>query len=547
MPSEPNSANRETASVLVVDDTLGNLIALRTVLRPLGVRVVEARSGAEALERVREETFAVVLLDVQMPEMDGFETAKRIRSIGVGREVPIIFLTAIYRDEAYARVGYASGAADYITKPFDPDVLRARVRAFVDLFHQRERLRREQVGERTRERDEALDKLAALLESERAARHEAEIANGAKDDFLAMVSHELRTPLSAILGWVQVARRHSSDDEALRALSNIERNARAQLGIIEDVLDVGRGVRGSLRLEVSDTRVADVVDSAVLAVRHAADAKHIALDLAVDEDVGVIMADADRLRQIVTNLLSNAIKFTPSGGHVAVSARRLESSVRVCVRDDGEGIRSEFLPHVFEPFRQGDSSTARRHGGVGLGLAIVKQLVDAHGGQIRAESEGEGKGAVFSVELPIRREPQERHEETSLSAPSARLDQVRLLLVDDDEDSRELVAYTLVEYGANVASAASAAEALDLLDQGSPDVILSDISMPEVDGYALIRSVRARPAERGGATPAVALTAHARESDGERAIAAGFQAHVAKPIVWERLVAVVAQLASAAR
>jgi signal transduction histidine kinase len=533
------------ASVLVVDDTPANLVALRAVLEPLGVRIVEARSGAEAIECVAGEPFAVVLLDVQMPGMDGFEAAQRIRGSATGTEVPIIFLTAIHREEAYARKGYASGAADYITKPFDPDVLRARVRGFVDLFHQRERLRLQQVGERTRERDEALERLAALLESERAARREAEIANGAKDEFLATVSHELRTPLSAILGWVDVARRHATAPDALRALANIERNARAQLRIVEDMLDVGRAVRGALRLEISDTKVADAIDGAVLAVRPAADAKRIELVVALDERLDVIAADAERLRQVVTNLLSNAIKFTPAGGHVELSARRLESRICICVSDDGEGISADFLPHVFEPFRQADGSTTRRHGGVGLGLAIVKQLVEAHGGRIDARSQGEGQGATFSVELPVGSARGAEASGSALPAPrEVRLDGVRLLLVDDDEDSRELVACMLSERGATVVSASSAHEALGRLDDSPPDVVLSDISMPVVDGYALIRRVRARPAERGGATPAIALTAYARAADGERALAAGFQAHVAKPVDPERLAAVVADLAA---
>jgi signal transduction histidine kinase len=542
----------ERVNVLVVDDTPANLVALGAVLQPLAVRVVEAHSGAEAIAHASEESFAVALVDVQMPEMDGFEVARRLRETATGVELPIIFLTAIHRDEAYARRGYASGAADYITKPFDPEMLRARVKAFVDLFQQRERLRLAQVGERTRERDDALEKLAGLLASERAARREAEIANRAKDEFLATISHELRTPLSAILGWAVIARKNTTSPEVERALTTIERNARAQMRIIEDVLDVGRVVSGKLQLEISATEVADAIDGAVQAVRPAADAKQVALAVEIAPDVGVIDADAGRLQQIAWNLLSNAIKFTPKGGHVGVSARRTRSSVVIQVSDDGQGVRAEFLPHLFEPFRQADGSTTRRHGGLGLGLAIVKQLVDAHGGTITAHSEGEGRGASFTVELVARavsEAPRERWAGATSTARASspprdiRLDGVRLLIVDDDEDSRDLVGLLLAEQGAAVSSASSAGEALRLVAESPPDVLLSDIGMPDVNGYSLIRRVRSLPGDRGGRTPAIALTAYARPEDGERAFAAGFQAHVTKPIDPDRLAAVVANLA----
>jgi signal transduction histidine kinase len=537
----------ERASVLLVDDTPGNLVALGAVLEPLGVRIVEAHTGTEALEHVARETFAALLLDVQMPEMDGFEVARRLRQTPAGAELPIIFLTAVYAEEEYARRGYASGGADYVTKPFDAEVLRARVKAFVDLFHQRERLRLQQVSERTRERDEALERLAALLESERAARREAEIANSAKDEFLATVSHELRTPLSAILGWAEIARRHSPSSAVYQALATIERNARMQMRIIEDVLDVGRMVSGTMRLQSSATRVADAIEGAVLTVRPAADEKHVALRANVSNDVGIISADPERLQQIVTNLVANAVKFTPPAGHVEVTAQRLDAKIVIRVQDDGEGIRAEFLPHLFEPFRQGDGSTTRRHGGVGLGLAIVRHLVRAHGGEIEARSDGPGKGSAFTVELPARSvEADDRASSSNEEAQGAhdvRLDGVRLLVVDDDVDSRDLIEAILAEQGATVASASSARDALRLLEECRPDVLLSDIGMPDMNGYTLLRTIRAMPSERGGKTPAIALTAYARPSDGEQALAAGFHAHVMKPIDQSKLIAVVADLA----
>ena len=541
----------QVPSVLLVDDMPANLLALRAVLTPLDVRLVEASSGEEALSHLAHETFAVALLDVQMPTMDGFELARRLRASPEGRELPIIFLTAIHRDEDYARRGYASGAADYITKPFDVDVLRARVRAFVDLFHQRERLRERQVGERTRERDDAMRRLAELLESERAARKEAEIANHAKDEFLATVSHELRTPLNAILGWAVIARRKVENPDVEAALATIERNARAQMRIIEDMLDVGRIISGKLRLEIGPVKVADAVHGAAQAVRPAADAKGVKLDIEVDEDVATIGADADRLQQIIWNVLSNAIKFTPAGGSVHLSASRDDSDVVIRVTDTGQGVPPQFLSSLFERFRQADGSTTRRHGGLGLGLAIVRQLVDAHGGTVHAESEGIGKGATFTITLPARSSVPAPIERTRSSRPGprpvaleppSRLDGLRVLVVDDDEDARNLIERVLADEGALVSCATSAAEGLRAVGQVGLDVIVSDIGMPDMDGYALIHQIRSLPVDRGGQIPAIALTAYARAEDSERAIAGGFQAHLTKPIDPDKLVSLVASI-----
>jgi signal transduction histidine kinase len=555
MESAEEIARVRSASVLVVDDNPANLVALTAVLAPLDVRIVEARSGTEAVEAVTKGSFAVVLLDVQMPGMDGFEAARRMRATAAGEQLPIIFLTAIHREEQYARRGYATGAADYITKPFDPDILRARVKAFVDLYTQRERLRVQQLGERTRERDDALEKLAALLESERVARFEAEIANRAKDEFLATVSHELRTPLNAILGWSIIAGRSSPSPEVAKALATIERNARSQMRIIEDVLDVGRMLGGKLRLDIEPTNVEAAIDGALSAVRPAAESKRVNLDVQLEPSLGIIAADPDRLQQIVWNLVSNAIKFTPTEGHVEVVAKRAGSNVVIRVSDDGQGIRPEFLPFLFETFRQADSSAARRHGGLGLGLAIVRQLVHAHGGTIAVHSDGEGMGATFTIELPIGTVPERVASESPSVDPnreppsdvhSVRLDGLRLLVVDDDEDSRDLIGCILEEQGATVHRAASAGEALLLLEEKRPDVLLSDIGMPDVNGYSLMRRIRGMPPQRGGETPAIALTAYTRAVDGERALEAGFQAHVTKPVDPDRLAAVVADLVTQA-
>jgi CheY-like chemotaxis protein len=303
--------------------------------------------------------------------------------------------------------------------------------------------------------------------------------------------------------------------------------------------------------------VADAIEGAVLSIRPQADAKHVALETAIDGDVGLIAADAERLQQIVWNLLANAIKFTPAGGHVHVSAERDGGRVFIRVIDDGQGIDREFLPHLFEPFRQADSSVTRRHGGLGLGLSICRQLVQAHGGTITAHSDGDGHGASFTIDLPVGdvaalQAPPARPSWRSAGPPAPpsepasarRLEGVHLLLVDDDEDSRDLIACILEERGAEVAQASSAAEAMTLLEQEPPpDVVLSDIGMPDVSGYMLIRKIRELPSERGGRVPAVALTAYARTVDSERALEAGFQAHVTKPVDADRLTSVVAGLA----
>lgn len=815
----------QTPSVLLVDDTPANLLVLEAVLGPLGVRLVRAASGAEALECAAKESFAAVLLDVQMPEMDGFQVARRLRETAYGRELPIIFLTAVYRDEDFSRRGYAVGAADYITKPFDPEVLRARVKAFVDLYRQRETVRGIQVRERTRERDEAIRRLVALeriatagletddlpallrellvvflgaadtadvvrvhlregdrlrvaasvgagveastwvplgvgfvgtiastgrprqtsdasgggsvaremfgvpvvvsgevvgvasmsatsaadfsdgerrmllamaervawavarhqerdhlqrvlssapamiamykgaqhvcvfanvaaragrldievtgrkaielgvgpevlrlmdrvfasgetthvdefrifdpgpahgeqgearetflrltlqptrsasgavdgvlafaidvtaevrsrrelelyaaerarlLDNERAARDAAESANRVKDEFLATVSHELRTPLNAILGWTVIARRQAAGTDLDRALAIIERNAQAQTRIIDDVVDISRMTSGRLRVEIEPTDVSKAIEAAVLAVRPAADARGVRLSVSVAEDLGSIPADAERLQQIVWNILSNAIKFTPRAGSVDLAATRNDHGVRLRVHDDGQGIRPEFLAHLFEPFRQQEAGTTRRHGGLGLGLAIVQRLVQAHGGTIRAESEGEGKGATFTVDLPglpsaarVKRLPGDGVE----AMHSARLEGLTLLVVDDDQDGRELLARVLGDQGAVVLSASSAQAAIRVLEEFRPDVLLSDVAMPEMDGYSLMRRIRRLPASRGGRTCAIALTAYARPEDAEQAMSSGFQAHVSKPVHPGRLISKIAELA----
>ncbi|HYY98037.1 MAG TPA: PAS domain S-box protein [Pyrinomonadaceae bacterium] len=400
------------------------------------------------------------------------------------------------------------------------------------------------------ERKRAEDERASLLERERRARREAEEANRLKDEFLATLSHELRTPLTAILGWSRLLRGGGVNTEAAeRALESIERNADAQKQLIDDILDVSRIVSGKLRLDVRPVSVVSVIEAAVDAVRPAADAKGIELGVDIGSRMGALNADPSRLQQVVWNLLSNAVKFTRRGGRVEVSAERLDDAVRVRVSDTGRGIEPDFLPYVFDRFRQADSSTTRTHGGLGLGLSIVRHIVESHGGTVTAESGGKGLGATFTVTLPVAGRPHVQaapaaadaaHSDRKDECPPS-LEGLHVLVLDDEEDTREVVAAILDKCGARVTQAADAAQALESLGAGGFDLIVSDIGMPGVDGYEFIRTVRTREREAGARpTPAVALTAYAREEDRLRAFRAGFQMHMAKPVEPGELTAVVA-------
>lgn len=382
-----------------------------------------------------------------------------------------------------------------------------------------------------------------LLASERAAREEAEAANRIKDEFLAVLSHELRSPLNPILGWIQLLRTRTLDEQTTnRALETIERNAKLQTQLIEDLLDVSRILRGKLSLNIRPVNLANIVDAAIETVRLSAEAKGIQLQTYVDANLETIFGDPNRLQQIVWNLLSNAIKFTPNGGQVDVRLQQMGLDAQIRVKDTGRGIHSDFLPYVFEYFRQADSSTTRSSGGLGLGLAIVRHLVELHGGTVQADSPGEDQGATFVVRLPrmvTGSTPQDIHQPATVRVDFSGL---RILMVDDEADMRDLGIVILREYGASVETVTSAAEALLALEQFKPDILISDIGMPEVDGYAFMRQVRARPPEQYGQIPAIALTAYAGEFNQQQAFAAGFQIHIAKPVSPEELVQAIARL-----
>ena len=667
---QPVEADAPPARILMVDDHAPNLMALAAILDPLGQDLVLANSGEEALRHLLESDFALILMDVQMPGIDGIQTAKLIKDRPRNRHIPIIFLTAIHKDPSYIFRGYKEGAVDYLLKPFDPEILRAKVSVFVDLWRKNELLRRQQAMLRARElievekrgelrfraltdsmpqcvwaarRDgeiyycnriwreyagdqagitffdavpaEELEEVRRsyqnaiasgeplereqrlrrkdgvwrwhlcrmvperdergrilgwictatdidqqkrieevnkdLLASEKDARKQAEIANRTKDEFLATVSHELRTPLNAILGWTRMLRTGAVEPKALsRVLETIERNARAQTQLVEDILDVSRIIAGKLRVNIQKIDLHAVARAALEAVRPPAEAKGVVLEANFQGGSGEFCGDPDRLQQVIWNLLSNAIKFTPKDGTVELRIDRVNSDVRVTVADTGVGIANSSLSHVFDRFWQADSSITRAQGGLGLGLAIVRHLVEVHGGVVRAESDGEGRGARFCVQMPVRAvapAPEPSPSDAVDAAPAALepepvpeklLEGVDVLVVDDEPDARDLVTAVLAKCGAQVRTASTVDDAIARLRERRPDVLLSDIGLPSEDGYALIRRVR----EIDPAVPAAALTAYASPDDQRRALAEGFHAHVSKPVEPAHLALLVASL-----
>ena len=677
LPARSALPTTDQPAILVVDDHRANLVALDAVLAPLGYPLVKALSGEEALKKVLEQQFALILLDVQMPRLDGFETAKLIRKHPRSDHTPIIFISAIYRDVKHVLEGYANGGVDYMVKPFEPDVLRSKAQYFLDLHLQNVRVQRQaellRLNERTSleqklerrlrsltdlmpsclwvaqpdgkvyytnrswleysgltseqskdlglsavhpedrerlrmawsnsvrngrqleleyrlrqrkdgayrwhlgrglpERDErgqivswvltatdiddlkrAQQERIELLQAERKARREAEVANRAKDEFLASVSHELRAPLNAILGWARMVRSGMVDQAKLEhALEIIERNAQAQKELIEDILDISRIITGKLRIQIRRVSYLSIVGAALDTVRPAADAKQIELVTDLDSLADEAAGDPDRLQQVVWNLLSNAIKFTAKGGQVRIGLRQVEGDVEIKVSDTGRGIRPDFLPFVFNSFQQADPVSTRTHGGLGLGLAIVRHLVELHGGRVRAESAGEGKGATFIVRLPRRLLKEDlpepswmlRRDSQSDDAISVQLNAVNVLFVDDQADARELVKELLELHGAKVTSVETAEQALEAMQREHFHVLLSDIGLPMIDGYELIRQIRRLPPEQGGRIPAVAVTGFARSEDSQRALAEGFQNHLSKPIEPNELVDLVATLSTA--
>ena len=671
----------EPPRVLVVDDNSANLAVFQAILTDSSFDLVCAQSGVEAMRHLLNSEFAAILLDMNMPTMDGLQTAQLIRERERSRDVPIIFISAYQPDQKQVLAGYASGAVDYLVKPVSPEILKSKVRIFVDLFRKTRqiewqakqlrgtnaRLQREVTQREEAQRDAAFEReerqrvtLASIADAvlttdgkglltslnpaaesltgwlspeakghplvevlkiagdgeegsvdeclrgalssgavvqgkrsrslqspdgerfvdfsvspvhdrvgqivgavlilrdmtarhqmemerqrafqlEQEARQAAEYASRSRDEFLAVISHELRTPLNAIVGWTHILRTNAAKQEyTSQAVDAIHRSAMAQKKLIEDLLDMSRIINGKISLQKQMIDLSSVIAAAVDTLRPNAEEKNVRVECDLNSIACEAMADRQRLQQVIWNVLSNAIKFTPDGGSVKVKLEQAGEQARISITDTGQGIAPEFLPHVFEAFRQADSTITRRQGGLGLGLAISRQLMGAHDGEITARSAGQNCGTIVTISLPAHARDHRRHDLVEAenhvgdrrgerNPAEQNLSGVRILVVDDDLNTLSLLGITLREKGAIVRPVSSAAEAMRILQEWMPQVVLSDISMPDEDGYTLIRRIRELPACSSRELAAFALTAMAGEDDKERAMNAGFDAHIAKP------------------
>ncbi|RCJ36377.1 hybrid sensor histidine kinase/response regulator [Nostoc punctiforme NIES-2108] len=641
--------------ILHVDDNEANRYVVTRILQNAGFSVVEAATGTTGLEAVANFQPDLVILDVQLPDITGFEVCRQIKANPETAFIPVLHLSASFVQSQDKAEGLDSGADAYLVQPVEPIELLATLRsllrirraeeaalssarewqttfdsmndgvslvdregiimrcnrAMMQLFckpsheilgyahhelmgaklgigdgtcfrrakatHQRQILEfqsQERWFAKTidpvidghgtltgavfilsditeRKQAEALlqeqnDRLNQLMISLQQKTEQAQQANRIKDEFLAVLSHELRSPLNPILGWARILQKsHQDAAKTQYALETIERNAKLQAQLIEDLLDVSRILQGKLSLNTVPVGLNFTIKAALETVWLAAEAKSIQIQTIFEPNVGPVLGDSGRLQQVVWNLLSNAIKFTSQGGRVEVRLETIKDEVdthsaeytQITVSDTGRGISGDFLPYVFDYFRQADGTTTRKFGGLGLGLAIVRHLVELHGGTIQAASPGEGQGAVFTVKLPLITASKLNQVNTAdRDRSDLNLNGLQTLLVDDDKDSREFIAFVLEQYGAQVTEVDSAHDALNILMQTKFDLLISDIGMPDMDGYTLIRQIRKQSPDRGREIPAIALTAYAGETDRQQALAAGFQQHISKPIELEVLI-----------
>ncbi|MBE9103759.1 response regulator [Nostoc cf. edaphicum LEGE 07299] len=642
-------------TILHVDDNEANRYVVTRILQNAGFSVVEAATGTTGLEAVANFQPDLIILDVQLPDINGFEVCRQIKANPETAFIPVLHLSASFVQSQDKAEGLDSGADAYLVQPVEPIELLATLRsllrirraeeaalssardwqttfdsindgvslvdregrimrcnrAMMQLFckpyheilgyahhelmgaklgigdgtcfrraketHQRQVLEfqsQERWFAKTidpvldgdgnltgavfilsditeRKRAEALlqeqnDRLNQLMISLQQQTEQAQQANRIKDEFLAVLSHELRSPLNPILGWATILQKNHQDAAKTQyALETIERNAKLQAQLIEDLLDVSRILQGKLSLNTVPVGLNFTIKAALETVRLAAEARSIQIETIFEPNVGPVLGDSGRLQQVVWNLLSNAIKFTSQGGRVEVRLETIKDEAdthpveytQITVSDTGRGISGDFLPYVFDYFRQADGTTTRKFGGLGLGLAIVRHLVELHGGTVQAASPGEGQGAVFTVKLPpIPPSKLNQVNTADRDRSDLNLNGLQTLLVDDDKDSREFIAFVLEQYGAQVTEADSAHDALSNLMQAKFDLLISDIGMPDMDGYTLIRQIRKQSPDQGGEIPAIAVTAYAGEIDRQQALAAGFQQHISKPIELEVLI-----------
>jgi signal transduction histidine kinase len=545
--SAQDAREREPRVWVVDDSTDDRDLAVRAIRRVVPGALIATPTDPESLQRLLEsDTPEVVVTDYRLHWSDGLRVLDEVHARHPS--VPVIMFTNTGSEEVCA-TGMKNGLFDYIIKRRDQfaKLPHAVVHALDYTRSQRD------LASHRSELRESREQLAALLEHERVARAEAEIARAEatratklKDEFLATLSHELRTPLNAILGWGQLLRYKMDDRKALeQGLDVITRNARLQAQLIADLLDLSRIVSGQMRLDLQDLDVTTIVRSSVQALEPTARDKAVAVELVIDVDHATMRADPARVQQIVTNLLGNAIKFTPGGGSVRVTLDRVDGDARIAVSDTGIGIAPEDLSIIFQRFRQVDATSRRQHGGLGIGLSIVKSLAELHGGRVEARSAGAGAGSTFIVYLPLAAPGESERTQAQVElVPTAReaLADVLVLVVDDDRDTCALVCRMLEEHGARVECASNAGEAFEKLKKLRPTVLISDIAMPGEDGYSLIERVRGLPEEKGGTTPATALSAFARSEDRQRALLAGFDSYAIKPVEPSELIAVVINL-----
>lgn len=510
--------------ILLVDDNPNNLLALEALLSDIGARFVKARSGVDALKCLLEQDFALIILDIQMPDMDGFETAAMIRGRERSRRIPIIFLTAFNRSDTQVHRGYALGAVDFLFKPIVPEILRSKVSVFADLYRKTDEVRRQAEQLRVAER-QAHERRLAVAELEARAQVLAE-ADRRKDEFLAVMAHELRNPLTPIATALETLRIAEPGTLQLeRARQAMERQVQYLVRLVDGLLEASRFTAGTIELRKQHVDVAAIMQQAAqMSHPLLADRGHT-LNLSLPPDRFELVADPDRVTQILVNLLNNAARCTEPGGVIHLEARREGDAARLCVRDSGRGIRPEMLPQIFDLFVHCDRARDRAEGGFAVGLAMVKRLAELHGGTAVAHSPGEGHGSEFVVTLPL---TASITAEAPRPAPAQVLERARhIVIVDDNPDIRATLADQLELLGHRVEVAETGPEGLERIRVSRPELALIDISLPGLDGYRVAQILQSEPDLR---TRLVAMTGYGQPEDRRRALAAGFMAHLVKPI-----------------